>query len=244
MPVTNRHIEMLSGSTRKDMSTCSAPTGIQVNSLTTWTRSSLPCESRSLHTPTATRNDAPSIVVASHPAFGSPSLRPTTRMIRKPASGRAGISQTTSIIGESTPELVEVVGRGAGAAAQDRDDDAQADDNFGGGDDEHEEHRRLPADVAQLHGEGDERQVDRVEHQLDAHEQHERVASHHHAERTDSEQNGGEDHVPRGGRLHDGAHVATLILRDSRTVPTTAITRSAEVSSKANTWLENRSRAR
>ena len=63
-PVTNRHIVMLSGSTRNARSTCSVPTGIQVKSLTTWARSSPSFDSRSRNTPTVTRNDAPIIVVA------------------------------------------------------------------------------------------------------------------------------------------------------------------------------------
>ena len=36
MPVTNRHIVMLSGSTRKAMSICNEPTGSHSNSVTMW----------------------------------------------------------------------------------------------------------------------------------------------------------------------------------------------------------------
>ena len=46
----------------------------------------------------------------------------------------------------------------------------EADDDLGGGDDHHEEHGRLAVDVAEPDGERDEREVDGVEHQLDAHE--------------------------------------------------------------------------
>ena len=56
----------------------------------------------------------------------------------------------------SALQLGEVVGGGVRAATQDRHDDAEADDHLGGGDDHHEEHRGLPADVADLHGQGDE----------------------------------------------------------------------------------------
>ena len=40
-------------------------------------------------------------------------------------------------------------------------------------------------------GQGDEAEVDGVEHQLDAHEHHERVAPHEHADGADAEQHGG-----------------------------------------------------
>ena len=47
MPVTNRHIVMLSGSARNAMSMCNDPTGSHSNSVTTWARSSAGLLSRS-----------------------------------------------------------------------------------------------------------------------------------------------------------------------------------------------------
>ena len=64
MPVTNRHIVMLSGSARNAMSTCSVPTGSHSNSVTTSDRSSAGFDSRSKNTPTVTTNAAPIIAVA------------------------------------------------------------------------------------------------------------------------------------------------------------------------------------
>ena len=64
MPVTNRHIVMLSGSARKAMSTRSVPTGTHSNRLTTSLRSSTSRESRSANTPAVTTNAAATIAVA------------------------------------------------------------------------------------------------------------------------------------------------------------------------------------
>ena len=64
MPVTNRHIAMLSGSARNAMSTCNAPTGNHVNSVTTSERSSDGRDSRSKYTPADTMNARPTIAVA------------------------------------------------------------------------------------------------------------------------------------------------------------------------------------
>src|SRR6188472_4162833 len=75
-----------------------------------------------------------------------------------------------------SPEVREGVGGCPGTPPQDRDDDREADDDLGGGDYEHEEHGRLAADLAQPLCHRDEAEVDRVEHQLDAHEHHQRVA--------------------------------------------------------------------
>ena len=139
-----------------------------------------------------------------------------------------------------------------GRAAQDGHDDAEADHHFGGGDDHHEEHGGLAADVAELAGQRDEREVHGVEHQLDAHEHHQRVAAHHHADDADGEQHRGQQQVPGGAWVATAAITsATVVLcelarlgsRASSTVPTTAMTSSTEVSSKASTWSLNRSRA-
>ena len=55
---------------------------------------------------------------------------------------------TSSMVGLAL-QLREVVGGGAGTAAQDRDDDAEADHDLGGGHDQHEEHGGLAVDVAE-----------------------------------------------------------------------------------------------
>ncbi len=64
MPVTKRHIVMLSGSARNAMSTRRVPTGTHSNRLTISRRSSVGRDKRSKYTPTVTTNEAATIAVA------------------------------------------------------------------------------------------------------------------------------------------------------------------------------------
>src|SRR5438876_746504 len=87
-------------------------------------------------------------------------LLPSTSITRKPNSGNAGISQTSSTTSCSLAlQHRDVVGGGAGPASHEGDDDAEPDYDLGGRHDEHEEDDRLSADVVERLGERDERQV-------------------------------------------------------------------------------------
>ena len=79
---------------------------------------------------------------------------------------------------------------------------ARPDRDFGGRDREREEHDHLAVDVVELVGERDEREVHRVEHQLDAHEHHEHVAAHEHADRADGEEHRRQHQVVGVGDPH------------------------------------------
>src|SRR5581483_4269790 len=87
-------------------------------------------------------------------------------------------------------------------------------------------------------GERDERQVDRVEHQLDAHEHDDRVSPDEHAERADREQHGGQVEVVVGAHGSSSRSTmsvcgrARLIWRYSGTLVTATLPsgRSAGVS--------------
>jgi len=61
--------------------------------------------------------------------------------------------------------------------AEDGDDDGQAHGSLGGGDDHHKENEYLPLDPVPVVSEGDEGQVDRVQHQLNGHEHGDDVAA-------------------------------------------------------------------
>src|SRR3954452_4053956 len=128
--------------------------------------------------------------------------RPPSSSTAAPASGSAMSSQEaasspvagsasgTSQLHEvwhsrSVLEQVGVVDRGGPAGPVDRHDDREADHDLSGGDDPHEEGDDLAVDRAGRAGEGDQGQVDRVEHQLDAHEDDDRVAPHQHADGAD-----------------------------------------------------------
>ena len=91
------------------------------------------------------------------------------------------------------PQLVDVDRQ---APAVDGDDQAEADGDLAGGDDHHDEREDLAVLVAVRAREGDEREVRRVEHQLEAEQDHERVAAHEHAAGADAEDQRREDEVP------------------------------------------------
>src|SRR5205823_5056668 len=114
-------------------------------------------------------------------------------------------AETAGLIGTSVLQQVGVVDRGRATGAEDRHDDREPDDDLGRGHDHHEERDDLPVERAVDPGEGDERQVDRVEHQLDAHEHDDRVAADEHTGRADGEQHGRQvEVVVRAHRISSG----------------------------------------
>ena len=94
------------------------------------------------------------------------------------------------------PQLVDVDRQ---APAVDRDDQAEADRDLAGRDDHHHQREDLPAHVAVRAREGDQREVGGVEHQLQAEQDHERVAAGQHAAGADAEDQRGDDQVPGDG---------------------------------------------
>jgi len=73
----------------------------------------------------------------------------------------------------------------------------------------------LAVDVVEHAGERDEGERHRVEHQLDAHEHHQRVAPHHQPDGADAEQQRPEHQVPGGRDLQRGEHHALTSSRSS-----------------------------
>src|SRR4051794_10479463 len=119
--------------------------------------------------------------------------RPPSSSTAAPASGSAMSSQvalsspltgTVSMCPESpirsVLQQVDVVDGGGAAGPVDRHDDRQADDDLGRGDHHDEERDELAVEGAAGPGEDDQGQVHRVEHQLDAHEDDDRVAPDQH----------------------------------------------------------------
>src|SRR5207302_808262 len=108
----------------------------------------------------------------------------------------------------------------------------QADDHLRRGDDDHHEGEDLPVLAVEEAPEGDEGEVDGVEHQLDRHEDDQRVAPDQHAQRADHEQRGAQPDQP-GEDVE--AHVRRLPLtwwRVRYTAPMAATMSSSEVISK------------
>ena len=70
---------------------------------------------------------------------------------------------------------------------------------FCSGDGDDEEGAQVPDVVSALARESQEREVGGVEHQLDAHEHHQRVAADQHAQHAEAEQRRGQDQIVRRG---------------------------------------------
>src|SRR5918992_1410692 len=106
------------------------------------------------------------------------------------AALRSGCEMTAS-----PSEDVDVVDAGGHAPAEDGHDDGQTDHHLGRRHDHGEEGQDLSADLAQLPGERDQRQVDRVQLELDRHEDHQGVPPDQDADRADREQDRRENQV-------------------------------------------------
>src|SRR3984957_10624968 len=185
-PVINSTKQIDSWSICIPKSTCRPPTGIQVNKLWMMVRAS-PCRlSKSDSSATPTPNDASAVA---HPS------RCPHPSVRRPPS-----SQIRCVIA-SALEQVGVVDRSRFTGTENRHDDGQSDHHLAGGDDHREESHHLAVEATVHPGEHDEGQVDRVEHQLDAHEHHNRVAPQQDTGSADAEQQHREVQVIL--RIHD-----------------------------------------
>src|SRR5215207_6294984 len=111
----------------------------------------------------------------------------------RPSAGSASTDIAPIPRSPSVLQQVGVVDQGGPPGAVDRHDDGEADHDLRGGDDHDEERHDLAVDGAA--GEGDERQVHRVEHQLHAHEHDDGVAAHEDTHGADREEDRREDQV-------------------------------------------------
>src|SRR6201996_1160071 len=100
-------------------------------------------------------------------------------------------------------DLIDVQGL---ACAEERDDDRETDGSLCRGDDHNEEDEDLPLDAMPHVGEGDEGQIDGIEHQLNGHEDRDDIALDEKGADADREEHRGEDEIPC-----DGNHLAVLL---------------------------------
>src|SRR3954454_8389128 len=192
-PVISRAKDIDSGSSSSPIFTSSVPTEMKVNRSSPAARPSMPA-SWKVHSRAIT-NAAATVAVPSRWPQRSV-RRPPSSSTAAPASGSAMSSQEAAsspvagsasgtahlhqVVPASVLEEVGVVDRGRAPGPVDRHDDREADHDLRGGDDHDEEGDDLPVDGPGGAGEGDQRQVDRVEHQLHAHEHDDRVAADQH----------------------------------------------------------------
>src|SRR6266566_2733216 len=206
-PVMSSTKQIDNWSTSRFMFTWKPATGIQEYRCTSWLRWLVPRRVKNAITPytnaatgIATPSKCPQRLVR----------RPPVSSTTAPNSGKASSSHDSfsapvaatvcNVVSPSVLQQVGVVHRRGSAGPEDRHQDREADDDLGGGHHHHEERDDLPVQVAAQARERDERQVARVQHQLDAHEHDDGVAPHEHADPADHEQDHGQRHVV------DGAH--------------------------------------
>src|SRR3954454_13149582 len=182
-----------SGSSSRPILTKSVQTEMNVNRSTPTERPSTPA-SWNVQTRAITKATTTVAVPSRWPQRSV--RRPPSSSTAAPASGSAMSSQEAAsspvagsasgtahlhqVVPASVLEEVGVVDRGRAPGPVDRHDDREADHDLRGGDDHDEEGDDLPVDGPGGAGEGDQRQVDRVEHQLHAHEHDDRVAADQH----------------------------------------------------------------
>src|SRR3954468_14510843 len=151
------------------------------------------------------------------------------------------------------PQLVDVDRQ---AAAVDRDDEAEPDAHLAGGDDHDDDREDLPVDVAPHARERDERDVRRVQHELEAQQHDERVAAREHATGADAEHERRDDEVPvqvhrtgspvpAGGPSSRCSGVPVRPSTASAIVPTPGGRRNAIALTRvSSSWMPPRRRAR
>src|SRR3954471_10474209 len=218
IPVMSRTKTIASWSSVSPRLTWNDPTGTQVNRCWLTERS---VESRPRR---ATNSISP---MANDPSTGAQPRRWPKRSVRRPPSSRIAAPRSgrpmSNHVRENPPvawtvcsapsarrywctevpigsvlEEVGVVDRGRTASAENGDDDRQAHHDLCCGDNHGEEREDLTVEVAVHPRERHEREVAGVEHQLDAHEHNDRVATHEHTRRADGEQQGRHDDVGVG----------------------------------------------
>src|SRR3954451_11535270 len=130
-----------------------------------------------------------------------------TRAADGTASGAANREVTGAAL--SVLEQVGVVHGCRPPGAEDRHDDREPDDDLGRGDEHDEQRDDLTVEVALHPREGDEGQVRRVEHELDAHEHDDRVAPDEHGAGADGEEQRGQVQPPDQAHRGPPARVRT-----------------------------------
>src|SRR4051812_608570 len=186
MPVTTRSIKAESGSTRSEKSALKAPDVIQVKTVWTIARDSSGRPASWTTDTSATANEATIAATATRPDTDFESRRPAAALIRNPMNGKSGIS--SSMVAALPLQRREGVRIERLAMPEQRDHDGQADGGFGRRHRHHEKDDDLPFDGAERAPERHEREVHRVQHDLDRQQDRNQVAADEHAGGADREE--------------------------------------------------------
>src|ERR1700754_1992055 len=111
----------------------------------------------------------------------------------------------------SSLELPQLIDVDRQPAPEQRDDETEADRDLTGRDDHDDQREDLPAHVAVVARERDERQVGGVEHQLEAQQDDERVAAREHAGDADAEDQRRDHQVPGDAHRFAGPPASSIV---------------------------------
>src|SRR5438093_11895134 len=150
--------------------------------------------------PAESRNDSSTAPQAIVPTALLESRPPKRPLKAKPANGRSGMSGISAST-LSPPQEVQLVDLNRVLVPVEGDDDRETDGDLARGHADDERREGLADQVGDLREprEGDEVEVRRVEHQLDRHEDDDRVAPREDAENSDREEDDGEAEDLVGG---------------------------------------------
>src|SRR5262245_23185121 len=229
-PVTTSTMTAESGSRRNDTSAEKSPTRIHVHANSTTWRSASGSPARCSTARSAKPNARITEPQARAIVPGFPSRSPINRLSSTAASGSAGMIQSIGRCTRSALEQVDLVHEHGLPQSEQVDDDREPDRHLGGGDGHHEEHEDLAIERLHVARERDEREVRGVQHELDRHEDDERVAAYEHADHADREhdrrqrdQPGERDHAPSvAARARPRAMTITPIMATSSTIEVTS----------------------
>src|SRR5579871_937902 len=233
MPVTTSSIMPDSGSSRNPHGTSNAPNPVRVASgifgihcatTTSYARASAGSPSSCQKATSAIPSAIAIVVHATTPAVRRENERmPTRPLIAAPMPGSRGISGIKRILVSegaadaaappSRPHQIHFVDVDRLFVPVERENDPEADGRFRRRDRDHEDGEHLADLVLQLRRERDEVDVDRVQDQLDRHEDDDDVAPHHHAGYADDEERRGQQHVVSGCNhrvIHSSLFASTM----------------------------------
>src|SRR5690606_3125812 len=119
---------------------------------------------------------------ARRPMTLPPKAVPSTPAMSEPTRGASGTASSVEadsvlLMFRSALQRIEFFDADRRLVAEQQHEDGEADGCFGGRHGEDEEHEDLAVQIAQVVREGHEVQVDRQQHELDGHEQHDQVAA-------------------------------------------------------------------
>src|SRR5688572_5792996 len=223
MPVTTRIITADSASSLSARSSVKSPDVIQVKSVWMICRLSDGRAARVSTCMTEMTNAIAITAVARLPDAALGKRRPSVALTRKPANGRSGMSANTG----SPLQRRERFGIEGFTMSEESDHQCEADGGFRRGHGHHEKGDDLAIDFAKLPAEGDEGEVDGVQHDLHRQQQGDQVAAQKHAGRADCEQEARKHQV-----MSDRHHCS--LFRASTTAPTIDAMIRIDVTSNAN----------